>query len=123
MTLAPRCMNCELQSRMGMLRASRDMIRCDVLSSSEKNVLGAAPKFKVLARSCKAIFPYIYFYYSIVLIVGFHTPVLVASVCTTLTHTYCEDAYSLLQNLDIKKLLVSVFSTCIVYSFILLIYN
>uniref|UniRef100_A0A804UK41 Uncharacterized protein n=1 Tax=Zea mays TaxID=4577 RepID=A0A804UK41_MAIZE len=29
----------------------------------------------------------------------------VASVCTTLTHTYCEDAYSLLQNLDIKKLL------------------
>ena len=36
----------------------------------------------------------------------------VGSVCTTLTHTYCEDAYSLLQNLDIKKLLVSAFSTC-----------
>ncbi|ONM35309.1 hypothetical protein ZEAMMB73_Zm00001d042426 [Zea mays] len=32
----------------------------------------------------------------------------VASVCTTLTHTYCEDAYSLLQNLDIKKLLLAV---------------
>ncbi|KAL5673016.1 hypothetical protein ACJX0J_017322, partial [Zea mays] len=33
----------------------------------------------------------------------------VASVCTTLTHTYCEDAYSLLQNLDIKKLLLAGF--------------
>ncbi|CAD6235394.1 unnamed protein product [Miscanthus lutarioriparius] len=31
----------------------------------------------------------------------------VGSVCTTLTHTYCEDAYSLLQNLDIKKLLLA----------------
>uniref|UniRef100_K3XPP6 Uncharacterized protein n=1 Tax=Setaria italica TaxID=4555 RepID=K3XPP6_SETIT len=30
----------------------------------------------------------------------------VGSVCTILTNTYCEDAYSILQSLDIKKLLV-----------------
>ncbi|KAJ1286741.1 hypothetical protein BS78_03G375100 [Paspalum vaginatum] len=31
----------------------------------------------------------------------------VGSVCTTLTNTYCEEAYSLLQSLDIKKLLLA----------------
>jgi len=31
----------------------------------------------------------------------------VSSVCTILTNTYCEDAYSLLQSLDIKKLLLA----------------
>lgn len=31
----------------------------------------------------------------------------VGSVCTTLTNTYCEDAYSLLQSLDVKKLLLA----------------
>nr|CAB3475178.1 unnamed protein product [Digitaria exilis] len=31
----------------------------------------------------------------------------VGSVCTTLTNTYCEDAYSLFQSLDIKKLLLA----------------
>ncbi|CAO2196518.1 unnamed protein product [Urochloa humidicola] len=31
----------------------------------------------------------------------------VGSVCTTLTNTYCEDAYSLLQSLDLKKLLLA----------------
>ncbi|PUZ53371.1 hypothetical protein GQ55_5G047600 [Panicum hallii var. hallii] len=31
----------------------------------------------------------------------------VSSVCTILTNTYCEDAYSLLESLDIKKLLLA----------------
>ncbi|RCV28683.1 hypothetical protein SEVIR_5G427900v4 [Setaria viridis] len=31
----------------------------------------------------------------------------VGSVCTILTNTYCEDAYSILQSLDIKKLLLA----------------